>query len=98
MVRLRRTVPLNSPEPNFATIVANLQRQLLEQQQETERLRVQIAQINQGPRINEVPPQAQPVPPVVPPIPEIQPEVQPEVQQEIPQNVNVPMATAEVTR
>ncbi|GMN24368.1 hypothetical protein TIFTF001_051371 [Ficus carica] len=84
MVRPRRTVPLNPPEPDLATIVANLQRQLLEQQRETERLRAQIAQMNQGPRINEVPPRAQPVPPIVPPVPEVQPEA--------PQNLNVPMA------
>ncbi|GMN29924.1 hypothetical protein TIFTF001_051747 [Ficus carica] len=84
MVRPRRTVPLNPPEPDLATIVANLQRQLLEQQQETERLRAQIAQMNQGPRINEVPPRAQPVPPIVPPVLEVQPEA--------PQNLNVPMA------
>ncbi|GMN23004.1 hypothetical protein TIFTF001_051278 [Ficus carica] len=84
MVRPRRTVPLNPPEPDLATIVANLQRQLLEQQQETERLRAQIAQMNQGPQINEVPPRAQPVPPIVPPVPEVQPEA--------PQNLNVPMA------
>ncbi|GMN25750.1 hypothetical protein TIFTF001_051464 [Ficus carica] len=84
MVRPRRTVPLNPPEPDLATIVANLQRQLLEQQQETERLRAQIAQMNQGPQINEVPPRAQPVPPIVPPVPEVQPEA--------PQNLNIPMA------
>ncbi|GMN25412.1 hypothetical protein TIFTF001_050379 [Ficus carica] len=48
--------------------------------------------MNQGPRVNEVPPRAQPVPPIVPPVPEAQPEVQPEVQPEIPQNVNIPMA------
>ncbi|GMN31790.1 hypothetical protein TIFTF001_041638 [Ficus carica] len=53
MVRPRRTIPLNPPEPDLATIVANLQRQLLEQQQETNRLRAQIAQTNQGSRINE---------------------------------------------
>ncbi|GMN65592.1 hypothetical protein TIFTF001_034666 [Ficus carica] len=34
-----RTVPVNPPELDLATIVANLQRQLLEQQQETARLR-----------------------------------------------------------
>ncbi|GMN23729.1 hypothetical protein TIFTF001_050289 [Ficus carica] len=94
MVRPRRTVPLNPPEPNLATIVANLQRQLQEQQQETERLRAQIAQMNQGPRINEVPPRVQPIPPVIPPIPEAQPEAQPEIQPEVPQDVNIPMAPA----
>ncbi|GMN23223.1 hypothetical protein TIFTF001_043654 [Ficus carica] len=79
MVRPRRTVPVNPPEPDFVTIVANLQRQLLEQQQETDRLRGQIAQMNQRPQVNEVPPPVHQVPPVVPPVPEVQPEVQPEV-------------------
>ncbi|GMN23452.1 hypothetical protein TIFTF001_043685 [Ficus carica] len=71
MVRPRRTVPVNPPEPDFATIVANLQRQLLEQRQETDRLREQIAQMNQRPQVNETPR----VPPIVPPMPEVQPEV-----------------------
>ncbi|GMN66838.1 hypothetical protein TIFTF001_035910 [Ficus carica] len=71
MVHPRRTVPVNPPEPDFATIVANLQRQLLEQQQETDRLRVQIAQMNQRPQVNEIPR----VPPVVPPMPEVPPKV-----------------------
>ncbi|GMN19613.1 hypothetical protein TIFTF001_039854 [Ficus carica] len=90
MVRPRRTMPVNPPEPDLATVVANLQRQLLEQQQETNRLREQIAQINQRPQVDEVPPpvhQAPPayqVPPVVPPVPEVQPE--------IPRNAEVPMA------
>ncbi|GMN30854.1 hypothetical protein TIFTF001_048046 [Ficus carica] len=90
MVRPRRTMPVNPPKPNFATIVANLQRQLLEQQQETERLREQIAQMNRRPQVDEVPPlvhQAPPadqVPPVVPPVPEVQPE--------IPRNAEIPMA------
>ena len=55
MVRTRRTVPRNQPEPDLATVVADLQRQL----QEKERLRVQIAQMNRGPQINEVPPRVQ---------------------------------------
>ncbi|GMN27472.1 hypothetical protein TIFTF001_049368 [Ficus carica] len=90
MVRPRRTMPVNPPEPDLATVVANLQRQLLEQQQETNRLREQIAQINQRPQEDEVPPpvhQAPPayqVPPVVPPVPEVQPE--------IPRNAEIPMA------
>ena len=100
MVRPRRTMPLNPQEPNLATVVANLQRQLLEQQQETERLRAQVAQMQQGPRINEVPPQAPQVPPVVPPVvqpaPAAQPEVRPEVQPQVPPNVNVPVAPVEV--
>nr|GMN24011.1 hypothetical protein TIFTF001_043746 [Ficus carica]GMN24069.1 hypothetical protein TIFTF001_043751 [Ficus carica] len=69
----------NPPAPDLATVVANLQRQLLEQQQETNRLREQLAQINQRPQANEVPPQNVRVPPVVPPVPDIRPEVQPEV-------------------
>ncbi|GMN68212.1 hypothetical protein TIFTF001_037289 [Ficus carica] len=84
MVRPRKTVPVNPPEPDFATIVANLQRQLLEQQQETNRLREQIAQMNQRPQVNEVPPPVHQVPPVVPPIPEVQPE--------IPRNAEISMA------
>ncbi|GMN21605.1 hypothetical protein TIFTF001_040066 [Ficus carica] len=90
MVRPRRTMPVNQPEPDLATVVANLQRQLLEQQQEMNRLREQIAQINQRPQVDEVPPpvhQAPPayqVPPVVPPVPEVQPE--------IPRNAEISMA------
>ncbi|GMN24210.1 hypothetical protein TIFTF001_040548 [Ficus carica] len=81
MVRPRRTMPVNQnpPAPDLAIVVANLQRQLLEQQQETNRLREQLAQINQRPQANEVPPQNVRVPPVVPPVPDVQPEVQPEV-------------------
>ncbi|GMN32545.1 hypothetical protein TIFTF001_044698 [Ficus carica] len=78
MVRPRKTILLNQnpPAPDLATVVANLQRQLLEQQQETNRLREQLAQINQRPQANEVPPQNNQVPPVVPPVPEVQPEGQ----------------------
>ncbi|GMN29541.1 hypothetical protein TIFTF001_041329, partial [Ficus carica] len=70
MVRPRRTMPVNQnpPAPDLATVVANLQRQLLEQQQETNRLREQLAQINQRPQANEAPPQNVRVPPVVPPV------------------------------
>ncbi|GMN22163.1 hypothetical protein TIFTF001_043462 [Ficus carica] len=64
----------NPPAPDLATVVANLQRQLLEQQQETNRLREQLAQINQRPQANEVPPQNVRIPPVVPPVPDIRPE------------------------
>ncbi|GMN55703.1 hypothetical protein TIFTF001_024831 [Ficus carica] len=67
-------MPVNPPEPNLATVVATLQRQLLEQQQETDRLREQLAQMNQRPQVNEVPPPVHQVPPVVPPVPEVQPE------------------------
>ncbi|GMN36472.1 hypothetical protein TIFTF001_042442 [Ficus carica] len=80
MVRPRKTIPVNQnpPAPDLATVVTNLQRQLLEQQQETNRLREQLAQINQRPQANEVPPQNNQVPPVVPLVPDVQPEVQPE--------------------
>ena len=46
MVRTRRAVPSNPPEQELATTVANLQRQLLEQQQETTRLREQLTRMN----------------------------------------------------
>ncbi|GMN35317.1 hypothetical protein TIFTF001_048444 [Ficus carica] len=74
-------MPVNRPVPDLATVVANLQRQLLEQQQETNRLREQIAQMNQRPQVDEVPPPvhqaplAYQVPPLVPPVPEVQPEI-----------------------
>ncbi|GMN34824.1 hypothetical protein TIFTF001_044946 [Ficus carica] len=86
MIRPRRTVPVNLPEPDFATIVANLQQQLLAHQRETDRLREQLAQMNQRPQVNEVPPPVHQVPPVVPPMPEVQPE--------IPRNAEVPLAPA----
>ncbi|GMN30043.1 hypothetical protein TIFTF001_044410 [Ficus carica] len=86
MVRPRRTMPVNPPEPDLATVVANLQRQLLEQQQETDRLREQLARMNQRPQVNEIPPPVHQVPPVVPLVPEVQPE--------IPRNVEVPLAPA----
>ncbi|GMN33953.1 hypothetical protein TIFTF001_041976 [Ficus carica] len=70
MVCPRRTMPVNPPEPDLATVVANLQRQLLEQQQETDRLREQLARMNQRPQVNEVPPPVHQAPPVVPPVPE----------------------------
>ena len=73
----------------MATVIADLQRQLLEQQQETNRLREQLGRMNQRPQVDEVPPQ---VPPVVPPVPNVQPEVQPEV----PRNAEIPMAPARV--
>ena len=86
MVRPRRTVPANPPEQDLAAIVANLQRQLQEQQQETDRLRDQLAQLNQGPQVNEVPPRENVVPPAVPRVPEGRPE--------IPRNVEVSLAPA----
>ncbi|GMN34688.1 hypothetical protein TIFTF001_042107 [Ficus carica] len=82
----RRTVPVNPPKLDLATIVANLQRQLLEQQQETIRLREQLARMNQRPQVNEVPLRDARVPPI--------PEVQPEVQPEVPLNAEVPIAPA----
>ena len=50
MATRRRVAAANPPEPDLADIVANLQRQLQEQQQETERLREQLAQLNQRPQ------------------------------------------------
>ncbi|GMN69425.1 hypothetical protein TIFTF001_038475 [Ficus carica] len=79
MVRPRKTILVNPPEPDLATIVANLQRQLLEQQQEMNRLREQLSQINQRHPVNEVPPPNNRVPPMVPPVPDVHPEAQPEV-------------------
>ena len=55
MVRPRRAVPVNPPEPELTTIVADLQRQLLEQQQETNRLWEQLGHMNQRPQDNEYP-------------------------------------------
>ncbi|GMN23380.1 hypothetical protein TIFTF001_049079 [Ficus carica] len=86
MVRSRRTVPVNPPEPDFATIVVKLQQQLHAHQRETDRLREQLAQMNQRPQVNEVPPPVHQVPPVVSPMPEVQPE--------IPRNAEVPLAPA----
>ncbi|GMN22528.1 hypothetical protein TIFTF001_043534 [Ficus carica] len=88
MVRPRRTIPVNPPEPNLATVVANLQRQLLEQQQETDRFREQLARMIQRPQVNEVPPQDNRVSPVITPVP----DVQPEVQLEVPRNAEVSIA------
>ena len=68
MVRQRRAITVNPPEPDLATVIADLQRQLLEQQQETNRLREQLGHMNQRPQVDEVPPQ---VPPVVPPVPNV---------------------------
>ncbi|GMN35257.1 hypothetical protein TIFTF001_042193 [Ficus carica] len=106
MVRPRRTMPVNPPAQDLTAILANIQRQLQEQQQEMTLIREQLAQQNQGPRVQEVPPPAQPVPPAVPPvqpIPPVAPQVpnsppvaQPEVRQEIPRNAEVPVAPAEV--
>ena len=96
MVRPRRTMPVNPPAQDLTAILANIQRQLQEQQQEMALLREQLAQQNQGPRVQEVPPPVQPVPPAVPPVQPIPPAAQPEVRQEIPRNAEVPIAPAEV--
>ncbi|GMN68985.1 hypothetical protein TIFTF001_038034 [Ficus carica] len=88
MVRPRTRANPNPQEPDLASVVATLQQQLLEQQQETNRLREQIAQLNQIPQANVVPPQENPVPPVVPQVLE--------VHQEIPWNAEVPLAPARV--
>ncbi|GMN61688.1 hypothetical protein TIFTF001_030761 [Ficus carica] len=106
MVRPRRTMPVNPPAQDLTAILANIQRQLQEQQQEMTLIREQLAQQNQGPRVQEVPPPAQPVPPAVPPVqpiplvapqvPNIPPVAQPEVRQEILRNAEVPVAPAEV--
>ncbi|GMN36424.1 hypothetical protein TIFTF001_042434 [Ficus carica] len=99
-------MPVNPPAQDLTAMLANIQRQLQEQQQEMTLIREQLAQQNQGPRVQEVPPPAQPVPPAVPPVqpippvapqvPNIPPVAQPEVRQEIPQNAEVLVAPAEV--
>ncbi|GMN29972.1 hypothetical protein TIFTF001_041390 [Ficus carica] len=106
MVRPRITIPVNPPAQDLTAMLANIQRQLQEQQQEMTLIREQLAQQNQGPRVQEVPPPAQPVPPAVPsvqPIPPVAPQMpnippvaQPEVRQKIPRNAEVPVAPAEV--
>ncbi|GMN69674.1 hypothetical protein TIFTF001_038717 [Ficus carica] len=83
MVRPRKQVNLNPQEPDLANVVATLQRQLLEQQQETNRLREQMARLNQVPQANEVPLQDNPVPPTAPPAPG--------VRQGVPRNLEVPL-------
>ncbi|GMN25361.1 hypothetical protein TIFTF001_056317 [Ficus carica] len=83
MVRPRKQVNLNPQEPDLANVVATLQRQLLEQQQETNRLREQMARLNQVPQANEVPLQDNPAPPVAPPAPG--------VRQGVPRNLEVPL-------
>ncbi|GMN29075.1 hypothetical protein TIFTF001_047924 [Ficus carica] len=75
MSRQRTRANPNPQEPDLANIVATLQRQLQEQQQETNQLREQVAQLNQIPQVNEVPPQNNPIPPAVPQVPEIHQEV-----------------------
>ncbi|GMN65261.1 hypothetical protein TIFTF001_034333 [Ficus carica] len=66
MVRTRTQTNQNPQEPALANVVAMLQQQLLQQQEEMNRLREQIARLNQMPRANEIPPQDNPAPPVVP--------------------------------
>ena len=82
-------MPLNPPAPDLTTILANIQRQLQEQQQEMTLFRQQFVQLNQGLRAQGAPPPAQPVPPAVPPmqpnppvapqVPNIPPEVPPAI-------------------
>ncbi|GMN66096.1 hypothetical protein TIFTF001_035166 [Ficus carica] len=72
MGRPRKQVNQNPQEPDLANVVATLQWQLLVQQQETNQLREQIARLNQIPRVNEVPLQDNPVPPVAPQAPEFE--------------------------
>ncbi|GMN58699.1 hypothetical protein TIFTF001_027789 [Ficus carica] len=86
MVRPHTRLNLAPHEPNLAMLVTDLQRQLLEQQQETNRLQKQLAQMNQMPYVNEVPLQNNPEPPVVPQMPE--------VNQGIPRNPGVLLAPA----
>ncbi|GMN23588.1 hypothetical protein TIFTF001_040474 [Ficus carica] len=70
MSRPRTRANPNPQEPDLANLVATLQRQLQEQQQETNQLREQVAQLNQIPQANENPPQNNHVPPVAPQVPE----------------------------
>ncbi|GMN19979.1 hypothetical protein TIFTF001_042956 [Ficus carica] len=85
MVRPRTRANQNPQESDLANIVATSQRQLMEQQRETDRLREQIARFDQIPRANVGPPQGNPVPPVVPQVPE--------GHQKVPRNVEVPLAS-----
>ncbi|GMN70308.1 hypothetical protein TIFTF001_039350 [Ficus carica] len=84
MVRPRTRANQNTQESDLVNVVATLQRQLMEQQRETDRLREQIARFDQIPQANVVPPQGNPVPPVVPQLPE--------GHQEVPRNIEVPLA------
>ncbi|GMN68196.1 hypothetical protein TIFTF001_037253 [Ficus carica] len=84
MVRPRTRANQNPQESDPANVVATLQRQLMEQQRETDRLREQIARFDQIPQANVVPPQGNPVPPVFPQLPE--------GHQEVPRNIEVPLA------
>ncbi|GMN62453.1 hypothetical protein TIFTF001_031532 [Ficus carica] len=62
-------------EPDLANIVATLQRQLREQQQETNQLREQVAQLNQISQTNKVPSQNNLIPLVAPQVLEVRQEV-----------------------
>ncbi|GMN24342.1 hypothetical protein TIFTF001_043772 [Ficus carica] len=75
MSRPRTRANPNPQEPDLANLVATLQRQLQEQQQETNQLREQVAQLNQIPQAYEIPPQNNPVPPVAPQVPEVHQEI-----------------------
>ncbi|GMN65136.1 hypothetical protein TIFTF001_034208 [Ficus carica] len=70
MVRPRVRLNQIPQEANLSAMVADLQRQLLEQQQEKNRLREQLANLNWMPHAGEVPPGNNAVPPVAPPAPE----------------------------
>ncbi|GMN20357.1 hypothetical protein TIFTF001_051028 [Ficus carica] len=84
MVRSRTRANQNPQESDLANVVATLQRQLMEQQRETDQLREQIARFDQISQANVVPPQGNLVPPVVPQVPE--------GHQEASRNVEVPLA------
>ncbi|GMN19714.1 hypothetical protein TIFTF001_049945 [Ficus carica] len=70
MVRPRVRLNQILQKANLARLVADLQRQLLEQQQVINRLREQLANLNQMPHAGGVPPRNNVVPPVVPHTPE----------------------------
>ncbi|GMN30297.1 hypothetical protein TIFTF001_044446 [Ficus carica] len=76
MGRPRKQVNQNPQEPDLSNVV--------EQQLETNRLREQIAHLNQVPHANEVPLQDNPIPPVAPQAPGFRQGVQ--------RNLEVPLA------
>ncbi|GMN47458.1 hypothetical protein TIFTF001_016632 [Ficus carica] len=84
MVRTRARSNQIPQESNLVTVVADLQQQLLEQQQKMNRLQDQMAHLNQKPHANKALPRDNLVPPVAPQIPE--------VNQGIPLNLEVPPA------
>ena len=78
MVRTRRVTRADPPQPDLATIVAELRRQMTQQQE--------LARQDQRPQAQEALQQAQYVPSVVPKVLNVpvQPEIRPEVRQEVP--------------